>query len=218
MGDNLKLLGTDFKYKIKFTKVTTELLGDGYNTNCFEYDLDYKFANFNMRSDCITSCIRKNIRNECNLNGLMIYDGLLRHELLKNLGSIHYNYENLECQSTIFEFSKIKCRELCKKDCTFRYFPSTYQIWPNDDLKFHLMIQFNQMPDTYIKYLPQTTFLSLVCNFGGLLGMWLGLSFLNILECFSKICKQKLQRIFIIHRPCLTIDVFRLRRIRHTNN
>ena len=38
------------------------------------------------------------------------------------------------------------------------------------------------MPDIIIKYLPQTTFLSLVCNFGGLLGMWLGLSVLNIFE------------------------------------
>ena len=28
-------------------------------SNCFEYDLDYKFANFNMRSDCIQSCIHE---------------------------------------------------------------------------------------------------------------------------------------------------------------
>ncbi len=33
-----------------------------------------------------------------------------------------------------------------------------------------------------IQYLPQTTFISFVCNFGGLLGMWLRLSVVTILS------------------------------------
>ena len=38
------------------------------------------------------------------------------------------------------------------------------------------------MPDISITYLQQTIFLSLVYNFVGLLCMWLGLSFINIIN------------------------------------
>ena len=45
-------------YTIRYSEVQTQLLGSGFDTNCFEYDLNYKFANYNMRSDCITSCMK----------------------------------------------------------------------------------------------------------------------------------------------------------------
>ena len=44
-------------YRISYSQINTQLLGTGYDSNCFEYDIDYKYANFNMRSDCISSCI-----------------------------------------------------------------------------------------------------------------------------------------------------------------
>ena len=41
-----------------YSEIQTKLLGSGFDTNCFDYDLDHKFANYNIRSDCITSCLR----------------------------------------------------------------------------------------------------------------------------------------------------------------
>ena len=41
------------------------------------------------------------------------------------------------------------------------------------------------MPDFIIRYIPELTFISFVCNFGGLLGMWLGVSFLSIINYFK---------------------------------
>ena len=36
---------------ISYSEVQTKLLGSDFDTNCFDYDLDHKFANYNMRSD-----------------------------------------------------------------------------------------------------------------------------------------------------------------------
>ena len=49
---NYKILQGDKHYEIWYNQVHTELLGYGYDKNCYNYDLD-KYANFNMRSDCI---------------------------------------------------------------------------------------------------------------------------------------------------------------------
>ena len=38
-----------------YNQVNTELLGEGYETNCLVYGLGNKFTNHNMRSDCISA-------------------------------------------------------------------------------------------------------------------------------------------------------------------
>ena len=40
----------------------------------------------------------------------------------------------------------------------------------------------SSMPNVVINHLPEMTFISLLCNFGGLVGMWLGVSVLSTLE------------------------------------
>src|SRR5437868_13850491 len=40
-----------------YSQINTELQGYGYDTNCFDYDIDYKFQNFDMRYDCILNCV-----------------------------------------------------------------------------------------------------------------------------------------------------------------
>ena len=51
------------------------------------------------------------------------------------------------------------------------------------------------MPDILIVHIPDICFISFVCNFGGLLGMWLGVSFLSIIDLikslFVKLIKEK---------------------------
>ena len=43
------------------------------------------------------------------------------------------------------------------------------------------------MPDILIRYIPEITFNSFACNFGGLLGMWLGVSILSIISHFKSV-------------------------------
>ena len=46
---NYKRLSTGKINNFHYSQINTKLLGEGYDTNCYRYDLDYKYANFNMR-------------------------------------------------------------------------------------------------------------------------------------------------------------------------
>ena len=82
--ENYQSLSTDKIHEIYYNQIHTELLSDGYDTNCFNYDLDYKYVNFNMRSDCIGDCFIKALRKRYNFTDFPTYNKLLRWELLRN--------------------------------------------------------------------------------------------------------------------------------------
>ena len=78
---------------------------------------------------------------------------------------------------------EFKCFTECPKDCKFDYF-----MW--DDIKQDyttpidvgksctaIDIEHNRLPDIIIIHYPEITFIGFISNFGGLLGLWLGLSF-----------------------------------------
>ena len=75
------------------------------------------------------------------------------------------------------------CKNNCPNDCEFTHFIwnsqitdfySDLQIWTN------IIINHGGAPDVSLIHLPETTFLSLICNFGGLLGVWMGMSIFTI--------------------------------------
>ena len=84
MKDDTMFISVQGQTEIKYTQITTELLESPYETNCFKYDLNYKFANFNMRSDCMTSCIHDYIHENCHDDTIIPLFTLLRVELLRN--------------------------------------------------------------------------------------------------------------------------------------
>ena len=50
-GKDFMHLENNLKYNLHYSRVETQLLDSGFDTNCFDYDLDHKFANYKMRSD-----------------------------------------------------------------------------------------------------------------------------------------------------------------------
>ena len=191
------------KIFLNYNQIKTELLDNSYDTNCYEYDLDYKFANFNMRSDCISSCIQNVFTQECNQYNLISTGYPLRKELLEqNLYFNSYQAENnYECIKTTQTEANTICMNKCKPDCTYTYYlfnkDDVHEVVPPNTIR--IFVKHNSMPDILIKHLPQTTFLSLVCNFGGLLGMWLGLSFFTILNKLFFLIKHFIIKIIIVN-------------------
>ena len=53
-----------------------------------------------------------------------------------------------------------------------------------------IQIRHNGLPDVDLKHLPETTFIEFIFNFGGLLGMLLGLSMVSFNDIISKIFKH----------------------------
>ena len=95
----------------------------------------------------------------------------------------------------------------CLSECDFKYYlrdePRTFSkdndVWKEFSA---ITLKHNQMPDLVIRHLPELTLMSLVCNFGGLLGMWLGFS---ILTTFKGI-RDYPTIIYIQTKECLQFD------------
>ena len=193
-GDNFIQLIPSTQYSISYSKISTELLGYGYDTDCFEYDLDHKFANFNMRSDCISSCYTSKIENICHHGKLPSSELLLRKQLLFFTKKITLDWVNEDSEidncvkiNKQFEIFS-KCSRQCKFDCNFDHY--NWDIIPGKNYGHHnpwlkgggITIKHNRLPDVLIRHLPETTFISFICNFGEFIGMWLGLSFLVVFD------------------------------------
>ena len=88
------------------------------------------------------------------------------------------------------------CSERCKPDCnTGLYFRDINKM---SDLSYFpyeayiLNIQPGSIPDIIVRHSFEMTLMSFVCNFGGLLGMWLGFSVLSI----SKHIFESIRRLY----------------------
>ena len=209
--DSMVKINSLKSHQFYYSQVNLEMLGDGYETNCFEYELDYKTANFNMRSDCISSCIEESFENQIDYSGNMIKCRITPYPLRYVLFTSNKQLNICQASpSTSTMFNDImnmriptfehECSHRCRMDCNFKYylldhkeFTNTHMDKSRDDQVFQIFIKHGNLPDILIKYLPQTTFLTFICNFGGLLGMWLGLSVLSIFEDSSSIIFKIIQ-------------------------
>ena len=91
------------------------------------------------------------------------------------------------------EIDKIEnyCWLDCRKDCKFTYYIKDYIKFGHPSISLlgaDITIKHNSLPDILIVYLFETTLNAFICNFGGLLGLWLGLSVFTIFSEFRDIC------------------------------
>ena len=182
--ENFVEIRNDHFYLFYYSQLNIERLDSNYETNCYAYDIDHKHANFNMRSDCMTSCYQTLMRKKCNQSGSFISaNKLLRSQYIENNPTWLFNKEH-KCPEQHHIELKSTCKLECKYDCSFKYYLLEKYENNFNEFKdsFNLTIQRNIIPDVIIQYLPQTSFISFVCNFGGLLGMWLGLSIFAIFD------------------------------------
>ena len=189
--ENLIKIAYGTENTIQYSEVRTQLLSTGFDTNCFDYDLDHKFANYNMRSDCITQCMLKKKPEKF---GNILPGRMMRKEFYQNKGDIRalfrFRYGD-KFYFISYASAEIDCLQECRKDCKFSYFINSYENKGNFEetrMKTRNLIIHSPFPDILITHLPEITFNAFVCNFGGLLGLWLGLSVFAIFSEFRDIC------------------------------
>ena len=182
IGTNFLELDSSNKYLLKYSRIETELLDTSYDTNCYKYDPDYKHANFNMRSDCITDCIQK--RMDCEDKTNSFFNALMRKEIFVQDTNRLIRICNMR---NLYKIN-LNCEVQCRRDCHFAYFQyeitakniNVTNIWVK---RSAIDIRHNNLPDIVVRHMPEITFISLICNFGGLLGVWLGF---NVLMVFNE--------------------------------
>ena len=197
IGKSFVQLETDGEYSITYSQIKVDRLKPGYDTNCLDYDIDYKYGNFNMKSDCVASCYQDRIRQLCKLNGYWVISlGLLRRDRVQNEGITKLK----QCFEQNTESYKImtQCSHQCKNDCQFKHYFFDYKkIRTEEEVKYRfnnivpeVRIRHNGMPDLTIRHLPETAFITFISNFGGLLGMCLGLSIITVFNDMTMVINR----------------------------
>ena len=165
---------------IKYSEQKILRLGKGYDTDCHSYDSETNYSYYRMRSDCVLDCYQDQMRQRCKFDktNILVSRSLLREDYFVNGSKIliscydpEYNRMNMKVWRN--------CGKICKVECYMKYYSTKIERTENLNYK-SVYIHHGVNPDTFVEHIPEMTLIGFICNFGGLLGMWLGLSILAI--------------------------------------
>ena len=103
-----------------------------------------------------------------------------------------FNQSLLDCVGWGKAYYDPICQEKCPDNCEESYFDfratasQSFGDWWD---VIALYVFHRNAPDTTHEHVPIMTWIDLVSSFGGLLGMWLGFSFVFIIDFFIKFMK-----------------------------
>ena len=173
--------------RIYFSKI------ENYQLDNYAKCHNYEQGDFRMRSDCIIACSQDSTGCKDTILQRKI---LLRKEHFQNFAW------NKSCSNTNrvkVDSLKKSCAKKCKENCYQAYYmyeedlnPKRFNTIMDKIINDRIDINFepSSKPNLVIYHHPEMPFLSLVCNFGGLVGMLLGTSLLAVLCHLWVILKQ----------------------------
>ena len=177
---------------VTFSEIELNLLPEPYDTNCKNYRI--RSPKDVMRSDCMTQCILNEFAHTCSLGCLMADN---RHmKVLRKGVSKRYEDQTI-CNTTLTQsqetigfwcFFKYKtkierqCQLVCDRNCVESYYRVHFEkfITKNKNV-ISISLEHDQFPDQIIRHKPKMNFTTMASNFGGILGLWLGLNVYFIL-------------------------------------
>ena len=119
------------------------------------------------------------MRKICKIDrGLFMSESLIRKDYLLN-----GNNRLIPCYEPEYNFQSFSirqdCDKLCKVECNDKYYLIEFEKieYSSENTNY---IRHNEYPDIFVKHIPEMNLIGFICNFGGLLGMWLGLSLFGI--------------------------------------
>ena len=182
-GENFVMLRFGYDYDMGFSHIKKEHL-EKYDSGCFNYDLDYKNANNNIRSDCLLNCMRN--LTKCK-KGSEPPDSLLRREYFEK--NLDQKPKICKIRRNLLNKYHKQCNMKCPIECTFTYYTLDINYdQRQEDLdierytKASIRLKHNQLPDYIVKHVPETTFITFICNFGGIISLWLGFSIMSMAQ------------------------------------
>ena len=186
-------------YYVSYTKINIDLYYSQTESNCKDYGIDNYVK---LRSDCITACMIRKSHDEKVEYATYRMSTLLRKEHFDNIEERQYNYTFHRVNDRLTEITQ-HCHKMCKPNCKYSYYlydirmirdvyrKDSFQIYKQS----YLAIEHNRLPDLFVRHIPETTFITFVGNFGGLLGMWLGINALIIFDNVYKLAKRVIKAI-----------------------
>ena len=172
---------------IAYSESQTRLLPTPYETKCRVYGLNNSREQ-DMRSDCINKCIARKLTEKFYINCFWFTDKLIRRENLFEFAQAHIcdwnKYDMISRNNISNEYVDLEtpCDEGCPRNCLESFYAYDVSVPKGNFLLedhpnyFSISIEHNRFPDQVIEHKPIMEWITLVSDFGGLLGMWLGLS------------------------------------------
>ena len=200
--ENFIKVNADDYTMFHYFMINTELLGNGFDTDCNDYVDDAYIS----KNQCILECLKNFMLNNCITENFPPTEFLLSQFWLKNNSKMKIVNGNICLNEALIKYEDT-CSNHCHDHCNFKYYQYDWNVrWKRDPqvirpkfskkeledgavLKWPPIIELSHshVQDIYLKHIPQMNSISFICNFGGLLGMWLGLSFLNIFNDLMEI-------------------------------
>ena len=102
---------------------------------------------------------------------------------------------------------------MCKAECIHKYYPNEIKSLTNPyENEIQIVIVHGQYPDIFVRYISQMSLIGFLCNFGGLLGMWLGQSLFDIfIYIFNKLTNADYQD----HAKLIYLKLYRLINVKY---
>ena len=141
-----------------------------------------------MRSDCVDECYQDKMKNLCKIDhGILMSKSLIRKD------NFNYKYDKMRyCYVQEYDGENFNirryCNKMCKVECKEKYYVIESDRIDSEDND--IFIEHSENPDIYIKHIPEMNFIRFLCDLGGLLGMWLGLSLFDIFKGILIIFKK----------------------------
>lgn len=190
------------RYEFRFNRWKIKLLEAPYETNCVYYNLESRDS-YTMNMECTLHCYEQELQRKCfqcskksncepcflssmyswTMDWLKKYD----YDKLKPCGP-----EYKACHSANGHALHNLCIERCRPDCVSRYYflddnsPENLTTSDNWAKMTQLYIYDNKMPDQITEHTEDMTFVDFFGTFGGVFGIWWGLSIVAIIEFIMK--------------------------------
>ena len=193
--ENYFILSPYSIHRFEYSKVEIRLYENSIMSNCKNYlptqlsEIDNKnnINNVHCKHDCLLTCFMDSFTPQCEYTVLDKKSISIPRKYL-------YRRGKSPCKGKEFMGRLEICEKICKKECHSSYYIMNHHIIDeitNDHdmfkkvfgrkLKWAISFELvhNKYPDILITHLPEMPLIELICNFGGLLGMWLGISILS---------------------------------------
>ena len=156
-----KLINIKKERRIKYSELRIKRSGNGWDTDCYSYNLDNNIGYYRMRSDCVNDCYQDKMREMCKVDrGLFMSSSLIRRDYLNKANDKMISCDYPGYNREIFSIKK-DCVKMCKVECSEKYY--LFEIEEIDSIsnysKNFMKIQHSKYPDIFVNYIPELNFI-----------------------------------------------------------
>ena len=188
-------------HEITYDRWKIDMNATKEQTHCRLYDIEAKNFSDKTESECVKHCtqrmfeechydlnISSNISNQsiCLSHG---YNLWLTEQMSSSDRKICKYDDKVKCLYLAYSQFHSECRRECGIKCINRYYTLTSKSAESTETTPNMtaiQITHNRLPDQITEHYPEMSFVQFVSNFGGLLGLWLGLSAVAVMQHFSQ--------------------------------